>query len=259
VRCVFLLAVALCAACASPKPPPYRVHESILSGARRPPERVLLLPAEVHVLEVSSGGMLEEAPERSRSTAQVLDQCVRERVERRGTKTATAPELTGDELLARQELGYRFLAAAQATLPMPAGVVTAADLDVWWPEIEHFDLSLGNELAFLAERTGCEAALFTAGVTIVPTGGRKVSGFFMTLLSAAPVAEGGTQLFLGLVDLKTGDLLWLAEHSETDYLFSSTQSLVEKADVEQLLDELLAQQPGVEAYRELLAEYRAAR
>src|SRR5262245_15611624 len=149
-----LLACTVLAACQGPTPPPYRVHHTLLAHERTPPKRVVVLAPDVQVFEVSSGGQIEETPERSRASVGYLAEALSRALAAQGLEVVAEPALAGEEPQRRAEVMNRFRNAASATLPGQAGISNPADMKVWWPEIEHFDLWLGRELAFLRERTG---------------------------------------------------------------------------------------------------------
>ena len=71
-----------------------------------------------------------------------------------------------------------------------------------------FDWSLGSEIAQLGRDSGCDYALFIVTDDGYGSTGRKVLQVFAAL-ARVPVTSGWHKGFAGLVDLKTGDLLWL--------------------------------------------------
>ena len=65
----------------------------------------------------------------------------------------------------------------------------------FWQEVERFDQTLGPGLSFLADRTGADAVV----------------------MSFAELRTPRVSTFLGWVDLRTGDLLWVAEGSACSF------------------------------------------
>jgi hypothetical protein len=78
----------------------------------------------------------------------------------------------------------------------------------WKHKQTDFDYTLGPQLAFLRERSGADVAAFTVGVETISTGGRVAMGI---LFAAAGVGipMGQTFIIMGVVDLETGQLLWV--------------------------------------------------
>lgn len=248
-----VLGVVLCSGCPSVGAPGYRVHPSLLDLERGLPKKILVVPGLVYAAEVSAGGLIEEVPSWSREAAPKLREVLDGYLARtQGVQTVSIPELSTDEQALVQEHLYMFRVAADVHLPSPLGATTSKDLEAWWHKVERFDLSLGPGLAFLADRTGCETALLSAGITIVPTSGRKFTSFLQSFLAGTTIPTGGTDLFVGLVDLRSGDLLWVNEHAQSgDFLFSA-DSLLERKDLEKIVERVFADYPGIEEYRAAL-------
>src|SRR5688572_17647609 len=110
---------------------------------------IVVLAPDVQVFEVSSGGQIEETPERSRASVGYLTESLGRALAAQGLEVLAEPALVGEEPHKRAEVVNRFRNAASATLPAQAGISNSADLKVWWHEVEHFDLWLGRELSFL--------------------------------------------------------------------------------------------------------------
>jgi hypothetical protein len=78
----------------------------------------------------------------------------------------------------------------------------------WEGKKTNFDYTLGDGLGFLAEASGAGYAFILAGMQIAQTGGAA----FMQFLAAAGgygASGGGTFVYAGIVDLRTGDVKWL--------------------------------------------------
>jgi len=248
--CTSLLASAVLAACQGPTPPTFRVHHTLLAHERTLPKRVVVLAPDVQVFEVSSGGQIEETPERSQASVGYLSDALSRALAAQGLEVLAEPALAGEEPHARAEVMNRFRNAASATLPGQAGISNSADLKVWWPEIEHFDLWLGRELSFLRERTGCDTAVLLACVTVDPTAGRAATTFLTSLLTGVVPQEEGTQAYLALVDLASGDILWMNGHL-------GTSAIADAGDAASVVATLLERYPGVDEYAKTLAETSA--
>ena len=246
LACSFLVAAA--SACASP--PSYRVHHALLDGSVPPPQKVVLLPVQVHIVRLSTSAV-DSVPEVSRRASEELTAILAEELPGKGLQTVSLPQLSESELADVTEHVYFFRIAADTSLPTPVGAANdSKDLDAWWHKIERFDLSLGPGLSFLAERTGCSTAVLIAGYAAESTGGRKVASFFSSILSGAVVPTSATDLFLGFVDLRTGDILWVGEHLDQGDSFSDADALSQRKDLEKIVRGLLEDYPGLAEYRE---------
>jgi len=71
-----------------------------------------------------------------------------------------------------------------------------------------FDWTLGPGVAALAAESGCEFALFVITEDQYGSTGRKVLQIFAAL-ARVPISSGVHKGYAGLIDLRTGDLVWL--------------------------------------------------
>jgi len=223
--------IALCAAACSalPEPPPQRVHRSVYEGSGSLPARAVLLPVLLEVYDVSTPSRPELVDEWTRAAAREIEAALvrwGEEADSVSFEPATGVERE-DPVLEEHAALFERVAAAALSFPGPA-TGSGADRSVWWHKLEDFDASLGPGLAHLARSTGADAGLLVTGASRVTDETR---------------AE--TRLFLGVIDFRTGDLLWLAQARETGLPLGSgaepARSLVQKA---------LAHYPGLEAYDE---------
>jgi hypothetical protein len=247
-----LAAAWLACACAATAPS-YRVHRSLLDGARTTPAKVVVLPASVDVMEISTSGM-ESVPEWSRRASARLGEVLSAELAAGGFEVVPLPALGAEEQAVVDEHVYMFRAASDGSLPNPGDVVDGPDVEAWWHKVEGFDLSLGPGLASLAERTGSSAAVVVAGASVQSTGGRKLATFLGSLLTGTYAPTSATDVFLGFVDLRTGDILWVGEHQDEGDWFVDADELTERGDLEEIVRGFLASYPGIEAYREELED-----
>ena len=98
-----------------------------------------------------------------------------------------------------------------------------------------FDWSLGEGTQRLAKLTGADYALFVYTLDSYSTAGRKTAAVFMALLGG-PIMPTVHIGYAGLIDLKTGDVIWL----NADPQMGGDVRTAEGADkrVRQLLDGL---------------------
>ena len=129
--------------------------------------------------------------------------------------------------------------------------MSAPDQKAWRHKLERFDLTLGSGLSFLANRTGADTALFVVANSVVPTAGRKTAAFFSAMLGGTG-ATGYSSLLVGLVDCRSGDLLWINGEVSIGQVFLSQEMLDDVEDAQYMLRDLFEEYPGTEEYRELL-------
>jgi hypothetical protein len=237
------LGAALASACVVV--PDYRVHHALLDGSIEAPRRVVLLPADVNILRLSASAV-DSVPELSRKASEELTAVLSSELSIEGLEVVAFPPLSEDERAAVQEHVWMFHVAADASLPTPLDVQPGTeDLAAWWHKIQHFDLSVGPGLSFLAERTGCSAGVMVAGSAAESTGGRK----WLTFFAQGYAPTSATDVFLGMVDLRTGDLLWVGEHADLGDWLVDADALTEREDLRLIVRSLLERYPGIEEYR----------
>ena len=165
-------------------------------------KQVLIMPVEFQVLELSAGGVLDVLPDESEASKSVLQEAVSKRFESSKTYAVTdIPDLSpeDDALLAEYTALYN-LVSQEAVGRVGGGG--------WGHKKDAFDYTLGPGLAFLAERTGADTAVFTGGHAMRSTGGRVLLAIAAAGAGFA-IPMGNSNLSLAIVDLKTGDIQWL--------------------------------------------------
>jgi len=115
---------------------------------------------------------------------------------------------------------------------------------VWKERAKDFDYTLGPGLAPLAEHTGIDAAMIVIGSDYISTAGRKaamVMGVLVGALAGAAIVPSGGVSFVsvGVVDMRTGNLLWFG----TDQ--SGTTDFRNERDLHEMLDRMFQTYPGL--------------
>jgi hypothetical protein len=105
------------------------------------------------------------------------------------------------------------------------------DQDAWAHKQHEFDYTLGPGLAFLREQTGADAALIVLGSDYISSGGRRAA-FVAGLVLGIVMPLGQSFVTAGLVDLASGDVLWMSFDS------SATLDSRARSDVEALMRDL---------------------
>lgn len=219
--------------------PQYRAHYTFVESPQvYGPKKVLVLPVDVIIKEVTAGGVSEEVPDWSRQgSANVRDALTTyfRSEKNKKIKLVETPRLSDREIEnVKQHLAlYRRVAGA---------VVDKTYGQTSWPhKIQKFDYTLGNGLKSLAERTGADSAIVVVGEDEVSTAGRKVAAFFLDAVS-----YGHSFLSVAIVNLNTGDILWF------NYAFQyKSTDLRKPGDVLTLVERIFEEYPGIERYKAL--------
>ena len=220
--------------------PTHKVHYSLLENPTPQRfERVVLLPVDVEVHEMSAGGVVEEVGDWSQQAGESVRQgfmLVRE--DEINVRAVDASKLTRKErkqLEQHLEL-FKVVAgnALWATNPMNTG---------WQFKNERFDYTLGEGLSFLERKYGVNAGLIVIGQDTVTTGGRKAMSF------AAAVAGYSIQmdheyLVAGLVEFESGNVLWLNQVAG-----QGSADLRDAESAKAFVEKLMQDYPGLEAYQ----------
>jgi hypothetical protein len=235
-----LIAMVLVSGCATTTPTA-RMHYSLKEHPdSRPLRQVVLLPVDVHVKEMSAGGVEEEVPDWSRKaeenirSALLIDRgsdgicCVTRVVE----SSSLSPEER--EILDEHLALFKIVAADAIWVDLPNN-------SAWKFKSEHFDYTLGDGLAFLKTKYGVDAGLIILGEDVVTTGGRKALALFGAV-AGVYIPLGHSILLGGLVDFETGDLLWLNHTVST-----GDTDLRDKASSLGLARKLMENYPGMAA------------
>ena len=215
------------------------VHETLSEPQARPlPRKLLLLPAEVRVHEVSAGGVVEKVDDWTQSASAHAMAYLREVGAARGYELIESPRLSAeDRAVLDEHIALYSLVAGSAYFAQHAGIAA------WRERGKQFDYSLGPGLKDLAAHTGADAAVVVVGTDYISSSGRKMAMLFGVLLGAAAgtviVPQGGVAFIsVGLVDLRTGDLLWF------DTQQSPNIDLRNEPDVRKAMDAIFQTHPG---------------
>ncbi len=212
-RRVYLLGIALLLAGCAAGPQP-KMHYSLQQDpASRPLQRVVLLPVDVDVYELSAGGVKEQVPEWSDTAAENVRSAVLVSRDASGeccvSRTVDTSTLTQEERETVEEHLALFNLVASNALWTSLAQNTA-----WHFKADHFDYTLGDGLAFLKTKYDLDAGLIIIGEDVVSTGGRKATAVVGAMFGVV-VPTGQSVLIGGLVDFASGDLLWLNHSTST--------------------------------------------
>ena len=189
-----------------------------------PGARIVLMPLDVELYEVSGGGVLAPRADWTRDAARLLEQGIRLR---RPEVSATAPVV--DDALSSVLQLHR--AVSSAVVIHHYGRLRLAAKD------GRLDWSLGPDAALLQSRSGADYALFTWVRDSYATPARKAAIVLAALVGMG--ASGGAQVaYASLVDLHSGRLVWFNRVSRL------RGDLRDAAGADETLDALLADFPA---------------
>jgi len=217
------------------------------SRGKVPPRTVLLANPELIVEELSAGDVEEKVKDWSDEASQKSARLIRALAkENRAFDIVDDTRLSPTEKTALQQhsaLYDRMLASINSS--------RFSSNPEWKQRVASFDYTLGPGMRDIAARSGADAVLFVIGNEHVSSGGRKArmaGGVLMGILLGATTGvavfsvpgAGVSFLSLGLVDMRTGDLLWVS----ADYKGGGI-NLRNEQDLKSVLAQLFATYPGL--------------
>lgn len=173
----------------------------------RPGATVIFMRPNIRVGEVSTGGLFEPDREWTEQARRNLGAALAAEKAAMGLRTVDEEEVLigADPALIDQ---YRHLFRAVATAVMEYQFFPGNRLPTKKRD-KGLAYSLGPGIARIAEGTGADYALFVTTEDHYASGGRKAAAIAVAVLFGAYVPTGTHQGYAGLVDLKTGDLVWI--------------------------------------------------
>lgn len=197
------------------------------------PKKVVLLPPQVFVFELSAGGVPTRMADWEALARDNLGGAARRIAETDGLfELVPVPPLAADEAEQLEAHIGLYDRVAQSVFVYGRGEQSA-----WAHKKNEFDYTLGPGLAFLRERTGADAALIVLGADYISSGGRKLA-FVAGLARGIIMSLGQSFVAAGIVDLNNGDVQWMG--------FDSSSSLDTRnvEDVNGLMRTLYRTWPG---------------
>ncbi len=171
-------------------------------------KKILLMRPTMRVGEQSTGGMFEpnaDWTDQARANMGVaLDGLQRSL----GNEVIVAPPVYGEDARVLNEHMALFAAVSQAVIQYQFFVGNRLPTKKRDNKAEVFDWSLGKGVASLPGAEGADYALFIYNRDVYGSTGRKMLQL-VGALAGVGVSSGEHVGYAGLVDLKTGDLLWL--------------------------------------------------
>lgn len=225
---VFVLVVSGCAV------PQNKLHYSLKDDPQsRLPKKVVLLPLDITVSELTASGAVEKDPQWTEEAKLCVIDATKVCIDDVCFKLQPLPDLSQEELAILEEyLALYDVAAGSALLH------TSPTVHGWESKRQHLDYSLGPGLAFLMEKTGADGALMVIGNDYISSPGRKFT-FVMAAAAGVAIPMGHCSLVGGVVDLASGDILWL------NHVLSEAKSLRSAGDAQAMMDSLMKTYPGL--------------
>ena len=196
------------------------------------PKKILLLPPQMFVAEMSAGGVIQKQDDWTRAASENLLAAVEAYFrDSGGLEALRMPALDNDDGDRVESHIGLYDRVAYAIYIYGRGLDNG-----WQHKKAEWDYTLGEGLAFLREKTGADTALIFTGADIISTGGRKAA-FAVGLMLGIAIPVGQSFISVGLADLKTGEIRWMS------YDQSMTLDSRDPAAVQELVKDFFASYP----------------
>ncbi|MCL4673665.1 MAG: hypothetical protein KJZ64_12185 [Sphingomonadaceae bacterium] len=172
-------------------------------------KRILVFRPSVRVGEQSTGGMFEPNAEWTDQARANIESSLTDFQEKLGNQVINAPELYGEDALDVEEHMALFAAVADAVIEYQFFVGNRLPTKKRDNRDGVFQWSMGPSVSQLPGADGADYALFIYNKDMYGSTGRKILQAVALLGAGVAVSSGEHKGYAGLVDLKTGDLLWL--------------------------------------------------
>lgn len=172
-------------------------------------KRILVFRPAVSVGAQSTGGMFEPNAEWTDLAKANIQTSLNALQSRLGNEIVIAPEAYGEDALAVEEHMALFAAVSQAVIEYQFFVGNRLPTKKQDNRDDVFEWSLGSGVATLPGADEADYALFIYNKDAYGSTGRKILQVVAALGPGIAVKSGEHVGYAGLVDLKTGDLLWL--------------------------------------------------
>lgn len=171
-------------------------------------KKIILFRPSVRVGEQSTGGMFEPNAEWTEQAKTNIQIALNQFQGKLGNEVIIAPEAHGDEARNLQEHMALFAAVSGSVIEYQFFVGNRLPTKKRDNKSDVFDWSLGDGVASLPGASDADYGLFIYNKDAYGSTGRKVLQAF-AMLGGVGVTSGEHVGYAGLIDLRTGDLLWL--------------------------------------------------
>jgi len=167
--------------------------------------RIVLFRPSITAGAQSTGGMFEPNADWTAQARENVTAALAVAQKKLGNEVVDAPELFGDDAAKLAEYQSLFSVVANSVITYKFFPGNRLPIK---KRKDVFDWTLGPGVAEVAKGCSCDYALFIFTEDQFGSTGRKVLQIFAAMASVS-VKSGVHQGFAGLVDLRTGDLVWL--------------------------------------------------
>lgn len=185
---------------------------AIKQGFELPPKSgktILIFRPAVRVGAQSTGGMFEPNGDWTDKARKNIDIALAERQVTLGNSVISAPESYGTDAQRVEEYSKLFAAVSQAVIQYQFFVGNRLPTKKRDNKAGVFDWSLGEGVRNLPGAKDADYALFIYNKDAYGSTGRKLLQVVAAFGPGIAVKSGEHAGYAGLIDLKTGDLLWL--------------------------------------------------
>lgn len=172
-------------------------------------KKILVFRPAVSVGAQSTGGMFEPNAEWTEQARANIQASLEELQKRLGNEVIVAPEAYGEDAQNVEEHMALFAAVSQAVIEYQFFVGNRLPTKKQDNKNDVFDWSLGRGVASLPGADQADYGLFIYNKDAYGSTGRKILQVVALLGPGIAVKSGEHAGYAGLVDLKTGDLVWL--------------------------------------------------
>ena len=170
---------------------------------------ILVFPPRVSVGAQSTGGLFEPNADWTDKARRNIQAALAQRQASLNNKVVPAPEAYGDQARLVDEYTGLFAAVSQAVINYQFFVGNRLPTKKRDNKAGVFDWSLGEGVRNLPGANDADYALFIYNKDAYGSTGRKILQVVAALGPGLAVKSGEHAGYAGLVDLKTGELLWL--------------------------------------------------
>lgn len=202
-----VLSIGLCANA----PAHAQERSAVRQGFQLPPQsnkRILLLPPSVRVGAQSTGGMFEPNAAWTEQARTNIRRSLDDIQAKLGNAVIVAPDANGEQARDLQEHMALFAAISQAVIEYQFFIGNRLPTKKRDNKADIFDWSMGKSVANLPGADDADYALFIYNRDAYGSTGRKMLQM-VAVLGGVGITSGEHKGYAGLVDLRTGDLLWL--------------------------------------------------
>jgi len=167
--------------------------------------RILLFRPKITVGAQSTGGLFEPNADWTAQGRENIGASLRIAQGQLGNEVVEAPEFFGDDAVAAAEYQSLFSVLASSVISYKFFPGNRLPTKI---RANVFDWTVGPGLGDLVKTSNCDYALFILTEDAIGSTGRKIFQVFAAMASVS-VKSGEHKGYAGLIDLRTGELVWL--------------------------------------------------